>query len=469
MATTADQIDVWRSTPRETPNLEFKESKYNFDQDTLFRYCVALANEGGGYLVLGMTDAPPRTIVGTDAFQNPVKVQGQIFDTLRFRVDVEEIAHPEGRLLVFHVPGRPTGTAYNFRGTYLMRSGSSLVPMSEDRLRTIFTENRHHWLEEHTKIDLDAGQIVELLDTQTLFELLNLPYPTTRDGVIDRLLELKFIDRAGPSFSVRRLGALLIAKRLDRFPELSRKAPRVITYDGNSKTQTISDAPGNKGYAVGFQGLVKFVCNLLPQNEIIEDALRKSAKLVPEAVIRELLANALIHQDFEISGTSMLVEIYNNRIEISNPGEPLVPVQRFIDGCQSRNERFASLMRRLGVCEEKGSGIDKVIETAELLQLPAPDFRSLFQTTHVIIYGTRPFADMNREDRIRACYQHCVLKFVLAGRMTNGTLRERFKLPTNKAAIVSQIIAQTEDEGLIKADHRSGGSRKYARYVPNWA
>jgi len=468
VTTTVEQIDSWRVVPSETETLEFKEAKSHFNLETLYGYCVAIANEGGGNLLLGVTDKAPRTVVGTQAFLTPGKTAYQILQQLGFRVDIEEVRHPDGRVLVFHIPSRLKGSAYALKGAYLMRTGESLVPMSEDRLRAIFAENED-WLEDHSKTGLDAQQVVDLLDTQTLFELLHLPYPTNRDGVMERLIELKFIDSTGGGFAIRRLGAILIAKRLDQFPELARKAPRVVIYSGTSKALTAADSPGNKGYAVGFQGLVKFVCNLLPQNEVIQDALRTSTRLVPDAVIRELLANALIHQNFEISGVSMVVDIYSNRIEISNPGEPLVPVERFIDGCRSRNERFATLMRKLGVCEEKGSGIDTVIRTVEVLQLPAPDFKTGFQTTNVVIYGSRPFGEMTREDRIRACYQHCALKYVMSERMTNRTLRERFKLAEGKSATVSQIIAQTEAANLIKEDQNIGGSRKYARYLPIWA
>jgi predicted HTH transcriptional regulator len=207
----------------------------------------------------------------------------------------------------------------------------------------------------------------------------------------------------------------------------------------------------------------------LPQNEVIEDALRKEVKLIPEIVARELVANALIHQDFMVGGASIMIELYPNRLEISNPGEPIVPVERFIDGYQSRNERLADMMRRMGICEEKSSGIDKVIQAAEFYQLPAPDFRTGHRRTVVIIYGPRDFEEMDREDRTRACYQHCVLKWVMSERMTNQSLRERFHLPESKSASVSQVIAAAIDTGMIKLDEKVGSSRKYARYLPFWA
>jgi len=430
---------------------------------------VALANEGGGYLVLGVADQPPRPVVGTQAFQNLVATADRTFQAVGFRVDIEEVAHPDGRVLVFHIPSRPRGTAYDLKGAYLMRSGEALVPMSEDQLRRIFAEGGPDWLEEYSRTDLDAQQLVESLDTQAFFELLKLPYPTERGGVIDRLLRERLIDEADGTYSIRRLGALLLAKRLDEFPDLTRKAPRVVVYPGTSKLETKLDQTGVKGYAVGFQGLVRFLMTQLPQNEVIEDALRKEVKLLPEIVIRELVANALIHQDFAVGGASVMVEIYSDRVEISNPGEPIVPVERFIDGYQSRNERLADLMRRMRICEEKSSGIDKVVHAAEVYQLPAPDFRAGHRRTFVTIYGPKNFEQMDRADRTRACYQHCALKWVMSERMTNQSLRERFHLPENKSAIVSQVIAATIEAGLIKPDERVGTSRKFARYLPFWA
>jgi len=469
MSTTPKQIDLWRSAASEHQRLEFKEARNQFDNKRLYKYCVALANEGGGQLLLGIADKPPRPVVGTLAFNNPVEMAEKLFHALGFRVDIEEVHHPDGRVLVFHIPPRPRGTAYHLDGSYLMRSGEELVPMSEDQLRRIFAEGEPDWIEEPSVQGLDQQQIIELLDTQTFFELLKLPYPTDRAGVIERLVQERLIDAQGGSYAIRRIGALLLAKRLENFADLVRKAPRVVVYPGTSKLETKLDQFGSKGYAVGFQGLVQFVMGQLPQNEVIENALRKEVKLVPEITIRELVANALIHQDFQMSGVSVMVEVYADRIEISNPGEPVVPVERFIDGYQSRNERLADLMRRMGICEEKSSGIDKVIHAVELYQLPAPDFHVGHRRTIVILFGPRDFNKMDREARVRACYQHAALKWVMSERMTNQSLRNRFHLPKSKSAVVSQIIALSIEAGVIKPDEKIGASRKFARYLPFWA
>ncbi len=467
--TTAEQIDIWRQAPSEHQRLEFKEAKNQFDSRKLNEYCVALANEGGGTLLLGIADKAPRAVVSTRAFPDLIGVAQTLFHAVGFRVDIEAVAHPDGRVLVFHVPSRPRGTAYHLDGAYLMRAGEALVPMSEDQLRRIFAEGVPDWLEEYSLTGLDAQDVVERLDTQTFFELLRLPYPTEQAGVIERLVAERLVDRRDDGLAIRRLGALLLAKRLEDFADVSRKAPRVVVYSGTSKMETKLDIVGQKGYAVGYQGLVGFVMAQLPQNEVIEDALRREVKLIPEVVVRELVANALIHQDLGIGGTSVMIEIYSDRVEFSNPGEPVVPVERFIDGYQSRNERLADLMRRMHICEEKSSGIDRVIEAAEFFQLPAPDFRVGLRRTIVTIFGLRPFAAMSREDRIRACYQHAALKWVMSERMTNQTLRARFRLAESKAAIASQVIAATIDAKLVKPDEAAGASRKYARYLPFWA
>ena len=465
MRVSAEQIDLWRGSASETQNLEFKEAAQQYDSRKLCRYCVAIANEGGGHLVLGIADKAPRAVVGSPAFPDTQDIAENLFHWVGFRVDVEAVAHPQGRVVVFSIPGRPKGTAYHYDGAYLMRSGEELVPMSEDQLRRIFAEGQPGWLENPALKDVSAQDVVQLLDTQTFFDLLGLPYPTDQAGVLARLLDERLIERSASGFNILHIGAVLLAKNMRQFPGIGRKAARVTVYAGESKLQTVSDITGEKGFA----GLVQYVMGKLPQNEVIEGAIRKAVKLLPEVVVRELLANALIHQDFDMGGASPVVEVFSNRVEISNPGEPIVPVERFIDGYQSRNERLADLMRRFGICEEKSSGIDRVIEAAEFMQLPAPEFLTGHRRTIVVIHGPRSFRDMNGSDRVRACYQHCVLQYVLRKQMTNQSLRERFGLSESSSNTVSQIITATMEQGLVKSDPNAPESRRYARYIPAWA
>lgn len=254
MATTPEQIDIWRKSPSEHQRLEFKEAKLQYDNKKLFQYCVALANEGGGILLMGVADKPPRQVVGTQACNDLIGMAEKLFTAIGFRVDIEEVMHTDGRVLVFHIPSRPRGTAYHLDGAYLMRSGEALVPMSEDQLRKIFSEGEPGYLEEQSKKALSAQQVIDLLDTQTFFELLKLPYPTERSGVIDRLLSERLIDEDGGNYSIRRIGAILLAKQLSDFPDLTRKGRSRRRLFRLIETGDATRYAGNEGLCGGVPG-----------------------------------------------------------------------------------------------------------------------------------------------------------------------------------------------------------------------
>ena len=469
MATTLPQIDALLTVRSESEHLEFKEATNKFDFEELVNYCVALANEGGGRIILGITDKMPRRVVGSKAFEVPERTVAGIHERLHLKVTFDEVAHPAGRVLVFHVPSRPIGQPMHYSGRNLMRVGEDLVPMTPDQLRKIVAEGDPDWTMNPAMTECDDEKVVELLDTQSYFDLLHLPYPATRKAVLERFASERLIEGAGAVWTITNLGAVLFAKKLESFDRLARKAPRVIVYDGKNKLKTKLDKVGSKGYAVGFQGLVEFINGQVPSNEVIEQALRKEVKMFPEIAVRELVANALIHQDFNESGTSVMVEIYDDRMEISNPGKPFISPDRFIDEYQSRNERLADLMRRLGICEEKGSGVDKVIQAAEAFQLPAPDFRVGEKRTSVVLFGHKDFEDMDRNDRIRATYQHCCLRYVTNEKMSNQSLRERFRLSEKKTESASRALRDTVDAGKIKLDDPEQTSLRYRHYIPFWA
>lgn len=472
---TLDTLTRWLAAPTETEHLEFKEAKQQYDTTKLMRYCVALANEGGGHLVLGVADKPPRRVVGTQAFASPAELnslKARIVEKLHLRVEATELAHADGRVLVFEIPSRPCGQPVDYEGAYLMRSGESLVPMTPDYLKRIFDEGQPDWFAQPAKEAASPDEVIALLDTQMFFDLLKLPYPTNREGVLAKLNGEGLIAQTPQGWDISNLAAILLAKRLDAFsPALARKAPRVVIYEGIDKLNTREDKPGGRGYAVGFEGLVDFVHSAAPQNRFVEQVVREEVKMFPKQALRELIANALVHQDYLATPAWAMIEMYADRVEISNPGLPPIKVERFIDEYRSCNERVADLMRRLGICEEKGSGVDKVVHAAEVFQLPAPDFRVGAGRTTAILFAHQDFADMSKADRIRACYQHCCLMYVSNRRMSNQSLRERFGLPDTKAkaVIASQVIGATKEAGMIKVDASETASTRYARYLPYWA
>jgi len=181
------------------------------------------------------------------------------------------------------------------------------------------------------------------------------------------------------------------------------------------------------------------------------------------------VANALIHQDFFITGAGPMVEIFENRIEITSPGEPLVDTQRFVDTPpRSRNEALASLMRRFRICEERGSGIDKVVLQVELFQLPAPLFETPEAFTRAVLFAHKPLAEMSSSDRVRACYLHACLRYVTRKPMTNASLRERFGIAEQNASTASRLLNEAVEAGLIVVADSDVGTR-IRSYLPFWA
>ncbi len=233
--------------------------------------------------------------------------------------------------------------------------------------------------------------------------------------------------------------------------------------------ETLREQEGAKGYASGFEGLIGFINGLLPSNEVIGQALRKTVPMFPELAVRELIANALIHQDFFVTGAGPMVEIFDDRIEITNPGEPLVDTERFVDTPpRSRNETLASLMRRFRICEERGSGIDKVVSQVEMFQLPAPLFEVPEGFTRTVLFAHRPFSEMDQADRVRACYLHACLKYVLRDLLTNTSLRKRFGIKAQNRSMVSRVIRDALQARVI-APQDPTAAPKMMKYVPWWA
>lgn len=453
----------------ENEHIEYKEAKDQYDYKKMIKYCVALANECGGKLILGVKDN--KKVCGTNAFRGIDEIKSKILEKLHIRVLIHEIDYETKRVLVFDIPSRPIGTPLHYEGAYLMRSGEDLVPMTPDQLQRIFSEGKPDFELQVAATGVTSDEVVTLLDVQSYFDMMNMPLPETREAILDRFSREKLILKRNGIYDITNLGATLFAKDLTLFDDLSRKATRVIVYDGNSKVKTKRDITGPKGYAVGFQSLIQYIMGQLPESEIIEGAFRKNASIFPELAIRELVANALIHQNFMLTGNSVMIEIYDNRIEISNPGQPIITVDRFIDEYQSRNEKLAEVMRRLHICEEKGSGIDKTLFEIELFQLPALDIRVSETRTTVTMQAPKAFEEMSKTERKKACYQHCCLKYVMSEMMTNQSFRERLGLSDEKAGIdaSSKIIRETLADDMIRLNDTENKSKRYAKYVPFWS
>lgn len=314
-------------------------------------------------------------------------------------------------------------------------------------------------------------EVMTLLDYETYFKLTGQSTAASTDHALSSMSSDGLIQEdVGGRYNILNLGAILFAHRLSDFDNsLQRKALRFTSYDGSGRDATVNyRQDGDKGYALSLDGFIKYLDALLPINEYISGAFREKTKLFPKSAIRELVANALMHQDMTVTGAGPLVELFKDRLEISDPGKSLIPPSRFLDAPpRSRNDLLAGLMRRMKMCEQQGTGIDKVIAEAELYQLPPPDFRQEIEAVRAVLFAPRNFSQMTPDERIRACYQHAGLRFVNGQQMTNSTLRARFGLDDSPSATsqVSKVIKAARDKGLIKTDIAGGSNHQY---IPNW-
>jgi ATP-dependent DNA helicase RecG len=471
------------SLPHETEWVEFKEN--NSSPDDIGEYLSALSNsatlhgENTAYLVWGVEDNN-YNIVGTIFKPRLQKIGNQELENWlatqlspRINFKIYEFTYEGKDLVIFEIP-KATHVPVRFKGTEYIRVGTC-----KQKLRDFPEKERELWVLfslkpfekgialEHLTID----EVIQNINYPAYFDLTKQPLPDSRDGIIQRLLSEKLIvKKTDNSFDITNLGGILFAKDLQIFERLSRKAIRVVIYKGKNRIESQREQNGFKGYATDYEAIVRFINEQLPKNEQIGQAFREEQRMYPEITIRELVANAIIHQDFNITGTGPLIEIFSDRIEITNPGVPLIDTMRFIDEPpRSRNEDLAAFMRRINICEERGSGIDKVVFAVELFQLPAPEFRVTDNHTKVTLFAYKKLADMGGADRIRACYQHACLRHVSNDYMTNSSLRERFSIKDKNYSMASRIISDTINEGLIKQYDPDNTSRKHTKYVPFWA
>jgi ATP-dependent DNA helicase RecG len=464
---------------------EWVEFKENNDAPDMIGQTVSamsngarLRNEPFAYLVWGVRDGD-REIVGTsfrpaDARKGAEELEHWLVRMLTPRLDLrfypfESNGHP---VVVLEVPAA-LHTPVQFAGTEYIRVGSlnkllKDYPEKERELWQLLNASRFE--QGIAKVGIDATEVLKLLDYPRYFELTTQPLPVTPTVILAKLANDNLIREGLDGWAVTNLGAILFARNLADFGSLARKGLRVVKYRGKNRTQTEREAPGNKGYALGFEAAISYINNLLPLNEEIGQALRREVRDYPELAIRELVANALIHQDFTLTGSGPMVELFDDRIEITNPGRPLVDTLRMMDEPpRSRNESLAALMRRMNICEERGSGIDKVVFQVEVYQLPAPRFELKDQAMVVTLYRRLPLKDMSKDDRLRACYQHACLKYVSNEVLTNASLRQRFRISEGNSAQASRIIAETMEAGLIKPVNPGNKSRKLMQYHPFWA
>lgn len=465
--------------PHESNEIDWKVSLSD-RKERLAEHLMAFANHpNGGYLVFGVGDKDARleaisqeavaeiantlANLGRDAIEPPLAIDHAVVD---FR-DVP--------ILLVHVP-EPTNKPAHRRGKSIeetwIRSGGTTRKASRQEVGALMlNSSAPQWEELRASTLLSIEHAAEILDLDVIAKLLQRPLPDEWDLLARWLVDEKVLTPDGRGYYITNFGAIAAARKLEHFPSLERKRIRLIRYRGTNKVETIDELAGQRGYAVGFEGLIAHLKRILPHSEVIQQSLRAEVSVYPEIALRELIANALIHQDFSITGTGPMVEIFDDRIEFTNPGS-LLPGKRpdRLIGTtpESRNEKLASAFRRYRICEERGTGFQKVVQSVELFGLPPIAFTPMEHSFRVTLYAPRKFADMAQGERIEACYQHSVLQYLSSQTLTNTTLRERFKLHEKQRNQITNLIGDAVAAGRIRRKD-AGSGNKFAEYLPYWA
>lgn len=462
--------------PQELNEIDWKGGLSNNNERLAEHLCAFSNYNGGGILVFGVNNDASYTFVSQDEIEHIVTKLDNIAQnrlSLPIQLDHEVMEYDGHALLFIHIPESSEKPMY-LRGKDMydchVRSAGHTVKASRKQVRMMVAASEGIRYEERiAKHGQSGAEVLKLLNYKKLFELLNRQVPSSENGILSIMEELDICHRDNTGYSITNLGAIMFANSLSEFETMRGKSVIVRRYIGNNNRQLLTEKEGKYGYAVGFEGLITYVMKNTGK-ESIDNAVRELVPFYPRVAIREFVANALVHQDFSITGMPITIEIFDNRLTITNPGYSLNDVNRLIDlPPHSRNEQMAQLMLQLGLCERRGSGVDRAVEALEKMNLPAYRAESGDDFTRVTLYPKKSISEMTREERIVACYQHCCLTFADNMTMNNQSLRERFGLNKNQGTIASHIISDTVSKGLIKASNPDSESRKFVSYVPFYA
>lgn len=458
--------------PSELNELDWK-SGLSDKTERLAQHISAFANmKGGGILVYGVNNDGTCFDLTKEEIDKTVQTLGNIAqNNLVYAIPIEHsVMTFEGHSLLFIYIPEQSDKPVHLRGKDIYssyhRSAGQTVKMSRNQVKALIAASQGITFEQQTaKEGLTREEVLKLLNYKALYRILDKNVPQSTDAIIERLSDYCLCRQVSESWTITNLGAILFANELKDFPNMEGHEVIVRKYVGTNNRQQEFEQHGAYGYAVGFEGLVDFIMRNTGVEQI--DVKREAIPTYPRVAIREFVANALVHQDFAITGMPVTIEIFSNRLSITNAGAPLNDINRLIDlPPQSRNEQLAQMMFTLGICERRGSGIDRAIAAVEEMFLPPVKFTKSDQHTRVFMYPQKNLKEMTKQEKISACYQHACLMYEDGEKINNQSVRERFELSKNDTSVASRIIADTLEAGLIKPADIETTSKKYMTYIP---
>ncbi len=365
------ELDVWLAAP-EAERLEFKEAKNNFHFETLAKYCAALANEGGGKIIFGVTDKRPRHVVGSTAFAEPGRTVASLINRLGIQITSEEFLHADGRVLVFHVPPRPVGVPIQYDGVYWSRAGDELRPLSPDRLRGVFQESGPDY-----SAELNPNTSLDDLDPALVARFRDMWMRKSGNTALAGMTSKQLVEDAELMVGDRLTNAALVL--LGTRAALGRHlAQAELVFEYRSSEASIPFQQRIE-FRSGFLGYLDELWNTINlRNEVLhyrEGFFVGDIPAFNEAVVREAVLNALAHRDYRMPG-SVFVRQFPRRLEIVSPGgfPPGINAANLLWRQSPRNRRIADACAKCGLVERSGQGANRMFEESIKEGKPKPDF-----------------------------------------------------------------------------------------------
>jgi len=376
-----DIDDILQST--EDTVLEFKEARANFNNAERSDYCAAIANMGGGRLLLGVSNS--RDIVGTSVYQGTInKVPQEVYQQIAITVVVEEIQHSKGRVVIFDIPPRPVGQRVRSNGgsyTYPIRRGESLGEMDDTTTRKILNEVQPDF----------SGSIVEHLtiddlDTKAIENFKKQRAEKTRNpGLLTTPVEQVLIDAELMRGGKLTFAGLLLLCKAEKITELLPQSE--IIYEWRNDPEQIHHDFRTSWRAPYFT-IYDDIWNTINARNIRvpyqEGFIQQEVLAFDEKACREAVNNAVAHRDYSISGRSIIISASPESFSVVSPGgfpNEITPENVLSAPPHWRNRLIAEAFERTGLVERSGQGIDNIFETTIRQGKGLPDFNGTNSST----------------------------------------------------------------------------------------
>ena len=358
MTTSIEQLNNWLKHP-ENLNLEFKKAENSFSKSELFNYCCALANEGGGELIFGIVPLI-HTVSGTKLYEGTYNMlSNEILQKLGIRVDVEEILHPDGRVLIFHIPAHYVGKPIKSDGIYYMRAGESLVPMDEQTLKQKLTQHEQDFsatlIPELQLADLDENAIAifRVRRAEKMGKSLQENEP------LDRILSDAGLLVDGKCT----FACLVLLGRADKIRQFARHSE--IIFEWRTKEGQIHHdfrKEWTAPYFVAHNEIWETINARNLRMPFQEGFIQREIFAFDEKVCREAVNNAIAHRDYSITSASIIIHASPAELSVTSPGGllPGITPENIIGKTQWRNRIIADALEHTRLVERSGQGVDDI-------------------------------------------------------------------------------------------------------------